>query len=66
MFENLIAELKKKGITNKAVSTLIGCTEKTLQNKLNGVTEFTLSEVLSINENLLPEFTLQYLFRKAA
>ena len=66
MFENLIVELKKKGITFKAVANLIGCSEKTFQNKVYGVTEFTLSEVLSINENLLPEFTLQYLFRKAA
>lgn len=66
MFGNLSSELKRKGITNKAVAVLIGCTEKTFQNKLNGVTEFTLSEVLLINENLLPEFELRYLFKKAS
>jgi len=66
MFPNLSNELKDKGITLKAVAILIGCTEKTLQNKMNGITEFTLSEALLINENLLPEFRLQYLFAKQA
>ena len=66
MFPNLSNELKDKGITYKAVAILIGCTEKTLQNKMNGITEFTLSEALLINENLLPEFRLQYLFAKQA
>ena len=66
MFPNLSDALKDKGITLKAVAILIGCTEKTLQNKMNGITEFTLSEALLINENLLPEFRLQYLFSKQA
>jgi len=66
MFPNLSDALKDKGITLKAVSILIGCTEKTLQNKMNGITEFTLSEALLINENLLPEYRLQYLFSKQA
>ena len=56
MFENLRNELSKKRISNKAVADLIGCTQKTLDNKLNGVTEFTLSEILLISDNLLPEF----------
>jgi len=66
LFTNLYAELKRKGISFKAVATLLGITEKTLQNKMNGVTEFTLSEILLISENLLPEFELRYLFKKAA
>lgn len=64
MFPNLSAELKRKGITYKAVAALIGCTEKSVQNKISGATEFTLSEVLAINENLFPEYELRYLFRK--
>lgn len=66
MFQNLAAELKRKGITYKAVASLLHCTEKTFQNKMSGVSEFTLSEVLLINENLLPEFELRYLFKKAS
>lgn len=64
MFENLRNELAKKRISNKAVADLIGCTQKTLDNKMNGVTEFTLSEILLISDNLLPEFELRYLFRR--
>lgn len=66
MYPNLIHELRKKNITNKAVSELIGTTEKTLFNKVNGATEFTLTEAMSINSNLLPEFRLEYLFTRTA
>ena len=66
MFPNLAAELKRKGITYKAVAGLLHCTEKTFQNKMSGASEFTLSDVLLINENLLPEFELRYLFKKVS
>lgn len=64
MFENLRFELSRKRIANKAVADLIGCTQKTLDNKMNGVTEFTLSEMWLISDNLLPEFDLRYLFKR--
>ena len=66
MFPNLARELKNKGITYRAVAGLIGCTEKSVQNKMSGVTDFTLSEVLLINENMFPEYELKYLFKKTA
>ena len=61
MYGNMVRELRKKNITNKAVAELIGTTEKTVVNKLNGPSEFTISEAMAINENLLPEFTIAYL-----
>lgn len=61
MYKNMIKELSNKNITNKAVAELIGTTEKTVYNKLNGKTEFTISEAMTINTNLLPEFTLAYI-----
>lgn len=61
MLGNMIAELRRKNITNKAVAELIGAAEKTVVNKLNGTTEFTISEAIKINVNLLPEFRLSYL-----
>lgn len=64
MFTNLASELKRKGISTRAVAGLIGCSEKSVLNKVNGTTEFTLSEVLLINENLFPEYELKYLFRR--
>lgn len=65
MYPNLNKELDRKGITNKAVAAVLGCSEKTVWNKKNGESEFTLDEALNINDNLLPEFSLRYLFQKA-
>ena len=64
MFANLAKELKNKGITYRAIAGLIGCSEKTIQNKMSGVTDFTLNEVLLINENMFPEYELKYLFKR--
>lgn len=62
MYANMTIELRRKNITNRAVAELIGSTEKTVVNKLNGASDFTVSEAILINENLLPEFKLSYLF----
>ena len=61
MLGNMIQELRRKNITNKAVAELINSSEKTVVNKLNGTSEFTISEAMAINVNLLPEFKLSYL-----
>lgn len=61
MLGNMISELRKKNISNKAVAELIGSSEKTVVNKLNGTSEFSVSEAMMININLLPEFRLAYL-----
>lgn len=62
MYGNLCIELRKKNIAQKAVSELIGCTERTMTNKLNGTTDFTISEAFLIHKNLLPEFSMDYIF----
>lgn len=61
MLGNMISELRRKNITNKAVADVINSSEKTVVNKLNGTSEFTISEAMAINVNLLPEFKLSYL-----
>jgi len=64
MMENLRTCLERKMISNQAVCELLGISAKTLYNKLNGATEFTLGEALSIHDNLLPEYSLRYLFAR--
>ena len=64
MYKNLVKELGNKHIMLKAVAELIGCTPQSLNNKLYGTTDFTLTEGLLIIDNLLPEFELHYLFKK--
>ena len=66
MLGNMIFELRRKNISNKAVAELIGSTEKTVVNKLNGTSEFSVSEAMAINVNLLPEFKLSYLCRETS
>lgn len=64
MFKNLKEALRTKGITLKSYAEFLGVTEKTLQNKLNGITEFTFSEVEKTTRILFTEFKWDYLFSK--
>ena len=61
MFNNLRNLLRTKNISIAAYSRILGCNEKTVQNKLNGTTEFTLSEIKATLD-IFPEFKLEYLF----
>lgn len=61
MFSNLRNELKAKNISLVAFSKLIGCNDKSVQNKLNGITEFTLSEI-RVTLEIFPQFKMEYLF----
>ena len=61
MFANLRNELRAKNISLVAFSKLIGCNDKTVQNKLNGITEFTLSEI-QVTLEIFPQFKMEYLF----
>lgn len=60
--QNLERALNAKGISTRAVATLIGTSEKTAYNKLKGITELTVREALKINKDLLPEYRFGYLF----
>lgn len=61
MYKNLVEILKRKGITNKAYANYLGITEKTVWNKLQGKTEFTLGEALKTCA-LMPEYKMDYVF----
>ena len=63
-YVNLRNEMHRKGIKSKAMANLISNAEKTVHNKLTGVTDFTVQEALLIRENLFPEFTMKDLFKR--
>ncbi|WP_312071859.1 helix-turn-helix transcriptional regulator [Anaerotignum propionicum] len=63
MMKNLRNELQKKNISIVAFASFLGVSEKTAQNKLNGVTDFTYPEAIKISSLLFPEYTMTYLFR---
>ncbi|WP_195984048.1 DNA-binding protein [Clostridium sp. D33t1_170424_F3] len=64
MFSNLKNALEHKKISMKAYAAVLGVTEKTVQNKLNGQTPFTLPEVWTTCFDLLPEYSWTYLFNQ--
>lgn len=66
MYGNLCNELKRKNITQKVVADLIKCTEKSVNNKIHGKTDFTIAEAFAIHRNLLPEFDIDFLFSRTA
>ncbi len=62
MFINLRNALYQKGITVKQYAEFLGVGEKTIQNKMKGVTEFTYPEFKKTCSLLLPEYNADYLF----
>lgn len=63
MFRNLIAELARAGMSIEAFARALGVSRKTANNKLNGRTEFTLSEIKK-TAALFPNISLDYLFQQ--
>ncbi len=64
MYLRLKFELIKKGYTIELFAKKIGMAEKTLRNKIGGVTDFTWRECLLIKEVLQTDIPLEELFEK--
>lgn len=61
MYKNLEAILNSKGITKKQLGILLGISEKSVNNKINGITDFTYTEFKKVM-TLLNEFNADYVF----
>ena len=59
---NLSAEMARYGVSNNDIQSLLSCTDKTVRNKLNGVTEFSFGEAMKIRDTFFPGIRLEYLF----
>lgn len=62
MYSNLKNVLYQKNITIKQYAEFLGVSEKTAQNKLQGITAFTYPEFKKTCTLLLPEYNADYLF----
>ena len=62
MYSNLKSILYRKNIAIKQYAEFLGVSEKTAQNKLQGITEFTYPEFKRTCTLLLPEYNADYLF----
>lgn len=63
MYKNLEAILNSKGISKKQLGIILGISEKTVFNKINGTTDFTYSEFKKVM-TLLNEFNADYVFHE--
>lgn len=61
MYRNLEAILISKGITKKQLSVILGVSEKSVNNKINGITDFTYTEFRKIM-TVLNEYNADYVF----
>lgn len=61
MFNNLNAEIARYSLKTADLAKLLGVSLKTVTNKLDGKTEFTLSEIKKI-ASLFPNVSITYLF----
>lgn len=64
MYSLLRGKIKDAKLTITALAEMIGISEKTLRNKLNGETDFTWSEALAIRNIAAPGLSVEQLFRK--
>jgi len=60
--KNLLAEMARYGVSNNDIQSLLSCADKTVRNKLNGVTEFSFGEAMKIRDTFFPGIRLEYLF----
>lgn len=63
MFPNLYAELSRIRMSTKDFAEVLGITEKSAKNKLDGITEFKLSEIEKTRQ-LFPRCQQEYLFER--
>ena len=62
---NLSAEMARFGVTNSDIQTALECSSKTVTNKLNAATEFSVSEAIKIRDMFFPGLRIEYLFAQA-
>lgn len=59
---NLSAEMARFGVSYADLTDLLNCSQKTVSNKLNDSTEFSVSEAMKIRDKFFPGLRLEYLF----
>ena len=62
MLCNLHAEMARNGVTVKNLEMLLGKSNRTIRDKINGKAAFTLPEAQKIKHQLFPSLSLDYLF----
>jgi len=63
--KNLLAEMIRYGVSASDIQKTIGCSTKTVRNKLDGVSVFSVTEAIKIRDIFFPGLRVEYLFAQA-
>lgn len=63
MYPNLDAEVARAGMSYKKLGEKVGIEYKSMLNKKNGITDFTLKEILRIHK-IFPNVKIEILFEE--
>ena len=61
---NLSAEMARFGVSNTDIQTILSCSGKTVTNKLNGITSFSVDEAIKVRDAFFPGLRIEYLFAR--
>ena len=64
IYPELEAELARKGIRKTEVCKLLNIMPRTLSNKLNGVSHFTIEEAIQIQAQWFSDIPIERLFQQ--
>lgn len=65
MLSNLKAEIARKDLKTEDIAKALDVNEKTVRNKISGITPFTFPESLVVRDSFFPELDIEYLFRES-
>ncbi|MDD7511021.1 MAG: HTH domain-containing protein [Peptostreptococcaceae bacterium] len=64
MHKNLNAEMARYEITVSDIAKLLSCSERTVKNKISGITPFTYKEAITIRNEFFNNLETEYLFEQ--
>ena len=62
VFKNLEAEMARENVSTFDIARVIKKTERTVRNKMDGITAFSFYETLKIRNAFFPKLSTEYLF----
>lgn len=66
MYGNLRAEMARREISRSDIAKAIGTTEKTVKNKMTGISGFSFYEALTIRDTFFSDWNVEKLFSDEA
>ena len=64
MLPNLMAEMKRYGITYHDIAKLLEKSEKTARDKISGKSRFDVHEAMAVRDMFFRGMTIEYLFAR--